>query len=88
MPHVSESRKGRDDFETSRSKLVCAFLAVAEESLAEKAATGQEKPQIALAAGPAKGVVARSDTPQQGATDRGCGRLQSEPTGRTKRRSA
>ena len=88
MHEVSAKRARRDDLETSLSKLVSAFLAVAEDLAAEEIDRAGEDKQQRVAVSPATPLVARSKTPQQGATDRDAGRAQSEPRGRTKRKTA
>jgi hypothetical protein len=89
MTQVFASRKRGDDFESSYSKLVSAFLSVAEDLAAEQAdRVREDAPRLLLAAEASEGVVARSDTPEQGANGRGCGPDQSAGRGRTKRRSA
>ena len=88
MHEVSAKRTRRDDLETSLSKLVSAFLAVAEDVVAEEADQAQEEQQQWVAAGPATPLVARSKTPQQGGDGRDTGLAQSEPRGGTKRKTA
>jgi hypothetical protein len=86
---VSATRKGRDDIEASMRTLVSAFLAVAEDLVAEDPDRAKEEgPGYLLAVGPSDGVVARSNESQQGLGGPESGRDQSEPSGRTKRRSA
>ena len=88
MHEVFAKQKRRDDLETSMSKLVSAFLAVAEDLAAEECDRVREDAQQRVAVSPATPLVARSKTPQQGATDRDTGLAQSEPRGRTKRKTA
>ena len=89
MKDVSATRKGRDDFETSMRTLVSAFLAVAEDLVTEETDRAKEEgPGYLVAAGPSDGVVARNNDRQQGVGGPKSGRDQSEPSGRTRRRSA
>jgi hypothetical protein len=89
MTEVFASRTRRDSLEMSYSKLVSAFLAVAEDLAAEETdRAGRDAPRLLLAAGADEGVVARSDTPKQGASGRGEDPDQSSERGRTKRRYA
>ena len=89
MTQVFASRKRGDDFESSYLKLVSAFLSVAEDLAAEEAdRVKEDAPRLLLAAEAVEGVVARSDTPEQWVSGRGCGPDQSEERGRTKHRSA
>lgn len=88
MKDVSATRKGRDDIEASMRTLVSAFLAVAEDLVAEETDRAKEEGAgYLLALGPEDGVVARKNDRQQGVGGPKSGRDQSEPLGRTRRRS-
>lgn len=87
MHEVFAKRVRGNDLETSLSKLVSAFLAVAEDVAVEGDRAKEDVPQR-VAASPATTFVARSKTPQQGADGRDADRNESEPRGRTKRRGA
>jgi hypothetical protein len=87
MQEIPATRARRDDLETSMSKLVSAFLAVAEDLASEEAYQAKEDRHQRVAAGPATSLVARSKTPEQGANDRDTGLGQSEPREETKRKS-
>lgn len=88
MHEVSAKRVRRDDLETSFSKLVSAFFAVAEDLVAEKSDRAEKDKRQRVAVGPATPLVARSKTPEQGANGRDADLDQSEPRGGTKRRIA
>lgn len=87
MAHVTGDKARRDDFETSLSKLVSAFLAVAEDVIAEDSErAGKSSQGVAVAS--AMPLVARSKTPKQGGDGRPPGRSGSREQAGTKRESA
>jgi hypothetical protein len=78
----------RDDLEISMSKLVSAFLAVAEDLVSEESYQAEKDKRQRVVAGPALPLVARSKTPEQGGSGRDTDLDQSEPNRGTKRRTA
>ena len=70
MFKVSAQHARRDDLEASLSKLVSAFLAVAEDLVAEERGVGERKSCMPTAAVPAVDVASRSDTRGTRAIDR------------------